>query len=252
MKLNAQHIIFMGDPHSYNNYKHITRFINKYNLTNSLFVLLGDCGVGFNTEKKEKANIKYWNEALSSKNNTIVAIRGNHDNPKYFNNEYSLSHFKLITDYTVIEIENLNIRLLGIGGAISIDRYPNRFIIDPQTKKEYKGRKLGLDYWSEEQVYYNHIVEELTNIDIVFSHSAPNMVYPYTKSGIKEWLGTDHNLENDVNTERNILTKVYDNLKIKNNITHWLYGHFHMSNISYVDDTKFVLVDKEKFYELRI
>jgi hypothetical protein len=48
-------------------------------------------------------------------------IRGNHDDPYYFNNKvFSYSNVELLEDYTILTVGNDNI--LCVGGAISIDR----------------------------------------------------------------------------------------------------------------------------------
>ena len=72
-----------------------------------MLIVAGDCGFGF--EKKEyyeqmvRRNAKRMNQA----NNWIVFVRGNHDNPAYFDGAI---------------LQACNHTILCVGGAISIDR----------------------------------------------------------------------------------------------------------------------------------
>lgn len=83
--------------------------------------MAGDCGFGF--EKKEyyeqmvRRNTKRMNQA----NNWIVFVRGNHDNPAYFDGTtFNYKRFIAVPDYTILQACNHSI--LCVGGAISIDR----------------------------------------------------------------------------------------------------------------------------------
>ncbi len=84
-------------------------------------IVAGDCGFCF--EKKEsyenmvKRNVKRMNEA----NNWIVFIRGNHDNPAYFDGyTFKYKRFIAIPDYTILQARSHTV--LCVGGGISIDR----------------------------------------------------------------------------------------------------------------------------------
>lgn len=84
-------------------------------------IVAGDCSFCF--EKKEsyenmvKRNVKRMNEA----NNWIVFIRGNHDNPAYFDG-YTFKHkrFIAIPDYTILQARSHTV--LCVSKGISIDR----------------------------------------------------------------------------------------------------------------------------------
>ena len=61
------------------------------------------------------------NAVLRKINSVLYCIRGNHDDPSYFNdNIINKSNVKLIKDYSIISVGDKNI--LCIGGAVSIDR----------------------------------------------------------------------------------------------------------------------------------
>lgn len=64
---------------------------------------------------------KKLQKRLASNNCWLVMLRGNHDNPAYFNT-IPIKHrrFLTISDYSVIQACNHNI--LCVGGAVSVDR----------------------------------------------------------------------------------------------------------------------------------
>lgn len=239
-------IVFTGDWHG--EYDRAYRKIKSLDLRDLTIVQVGDFGIGFERKKKDLRKLEVLNEQLKARNIILYVIRGNHDDPEYFYGTTNFSNIKLIPDYTVIGIDG--IKILGVGGAISVDRKPNPDVTINYSGKRWKGRTEGSNYWAEEAFVLKDI--DLSDIDVVFTHSAPDFVTPYTKRGMKKWMKHDPELEADVNAERNGLTKLYENLKATNNISHWFYGHFHFSNIDYIEDTKFVLLDEHEFFELKL
>lgn len=223
-----KNIYCIGDTHSIRvacNY--IEDFINKYNITDSLLIQVGDFGLGFNkvSELEQLTNI---NDILKRTNNELYVIRGNHDNPSYFNGEYIRDNIKLLKDYTVID------NILFIGGAISVDRLM---------------RIKNVSYWEDEKLVYNDIVKTLTNIEYVITHSCPSFV---NKLSDKEFFrlfcnneAETNKLMNDCLEERNTLTQIYNELKSKNNnIRKWYYGHFHNDTCEFIDNTEFQCLDE--------
>ena len=83
--INPSNVIVIGDLHgefSLLNYK-----IKSLEIENSIIIVAGDCGFGF--EKKQYYIDVYnsFKKYLIEKNVTVLFIRGNHDDPDYFNNE---------------------------------------------------------------------------------------------------------------------------------------------------------------------
>lgn len=116
----AKTIIVSGDIHGDFN-QLVFKLCIQYQLTNTLLIVAGDCGFGF--EKKEyyeqmvRRNVKRMNQA----NNWIVFVRGNHDNLAYFDGSmFNFKRFIAVPDYAILQACNHTI--LCVGGAISIDR----------------------------------------------------------------------------------------------------------------------------------
>lgn len=91
-------------------------------MTDTLLIMVGDCGFGFEKPGYYDIIFNRNSSRLSDANNLVVMVRGNNDDPTYFNEE-NIAYERILTipDYSVIQAYEHNI--LCIGGAISIDRY---------------------------------------------------------------------------------------------------------------------------------
>jgi len=238
-----KHLLFCGDIHD--NYDAIPNFIRDHELDNCAVFQVGDFGIGFILEQKEEKRLNYLNNRMKISNSDVFAIRGNHDNPKYFTGETKLSNVTLLKDYSVVNINGWNI--LGVGGAVSVDRWDRPGFWKPE-KKRYS-------WWKDEVfVLREDILNELRDIDIVITHSAPNFCNPLTKTGAAEWIEKDKDLALDLTIERGHLAIMYEILRKNNKISEWYYGHFHYNTKTYYDNAVFYaldidnLVQSNKFY----
>ena len=241
-------IIFSGDWHK--DFKKIIKEIKRFDLRDCTIFQVGDFGMGFETMKKDLRTLAYLNRELKTRSIQLYAIRGNHDDPKYFDGSISTSNVKLLPDYSTLKVDGQNI--LCIGGAISIDRKPNTQQVD-KYGKPWKGRKEGINYWTDEGLVYKpELLKDLNDIDIVITHSAPDFCEPRSKGGLSIWAMEDPGLIEECAVERNNLSKIYDYLKAnKCPLKHWLYGHFHSSVREQFENTNFILLDINEFYEIR-
>jgi len=230
IKNKIDNIAVIGDSHE--NFKGILYYSNSfYKLENSLVFAAGDFGVGRFTESHYINIFYHYNKELIKNNNTVIVIRGNHDDPLYFNNgNLNHSNIILVPDYTVVTVGNINILL--VGGAISVDRVQRL--------------RKGNTYWFDEAFVYDEEKLDKINKKIthVITHSAPNFCFPDKKDGIMHWLLNDEGLLYDINKERADHTKLYEYL-IKNGhpIKEWFYGHFHGSKVEYINDIKYTMLN---------
>lgn len=242
-------MIVFGDVHG--NFANIKYNIKMKNLSDTDLFMLGDFGVGFIERNQDIKNIENLNTFLKEKNLILWTLRGNHDNPIFFNGDYILSNLKLMPDYSVVDIVEIDIegnehnhKILMVGGAISIDR---RYRLSLMQKNAIMGRDIE-SYWFDE----NFILDEdklklYTGITKVITHTAPEFCYPDNNTYgfsqiVHEFAKDDPKLYNELNKERSDLTKMYDILMINNNITSWGYGHFHNDKVTDYNGTKFHLV----------
>ena len=197
-------ICLLGDVHGKFNYLR-AKIINA-KLNNCYLICVGDLGIGFNFPDLEKKDLEDLNLFFKKRNISFLSIRGNHDDPKPFNNNFTLSNFELIPDYTLRIINDE--RFLFVGGAHSIDRYMRQ--------------QKGFGWWSDEAfVLKPDLIQEC---DILITHSAPGWLYP---SPLPSYVipSEDINLYKDCAEEKNNIDSLVKQCKASRIYT----GHFHES-----------------------
>ncbi len=231
---NIKSIIGAGDLHGQIE-SLVFKLQEQYKITDSVCFCAGDIGLGFYKENYYLNLFKQLNNKLSKKNNTLLLIRGNHDDPGYWTTEkFNTSNILLIPDYTIVTVNDK--KVLCVGGAISIDRTL---------------RKDGIDYWKNENFTFKEDKLNQVTADIVITHSAPTFCFPNSKSEIKYWLEKDHNLEKDIDQERDFHNNLYYKLILNgHHPTKWIYGHFHNSCNHRINETDFILLNELELAEL--
>jgi hypothetical protein len=265
-------VCFVGDTHHL--WKNFREEVERLDLRDTAIFHLGDGGFGFYPRGYTIAELTKQNEWLKQRNCIMYNIRGNHDNPIWFTAEAkmieffraedrkilpgmredfffladyetpikyaefitTLSNIKFVPDYTVIREGGQNI--LCIGGAISIDRIV---------------RKAGRDYFPNEVVAYKpSMLKNLRDVNVVATHIMPHFIPPFNQDSelIRNYATHDKNLVAELVEERQIMTKIYKDITVNNDITLWAYGHMHSWNNTFYEKTKFVCVPPNKSYKL--
>ena len=251
----AKSIVVSGDIHGDFNLL-VYKLCVQYQMKDTVLIVAGDCGFGFEKkayyEQMVRRNAKRMNDA----NNWIVFVRGNHDNPAYFDGkQFKHRRFVAVPDYSIISACKHTI--LCIGGGISIDR---NYRIDMWKRYCSKHGKYGqsqdkLDknfYWSNEVPVYDeemlNLINEQYAVDIVISHTAPDFCELITKRGLYSFATCDEKLLEDVENERATMTKIYNHLVHDvHPLSHWYYGHFHQSWHSSIEGVLFKMLDIMEF-----
>jgi DNA repair exonuclease SbcCD nuclease subunit len=246
-------IAVIGDVHG--EWGLIRDKIKYYDLQDACVFQAGDFGVGFRYNdprepRKERKRLLELNNFLKKRNIFLYVVRGNHDNPMFFDGNHNFTNIIFMQDYDVIEIGEH--RILGIGGATSVDRKPS-YIFKDDRGKDWPGRKEGVHWWPNEKIIYDE--EKLNNlygIDIVVTHTAPDFVYPPVIGGtVLKWCACDQELKEELIAERELITKIYRKLDEINLIKFWYFGHFHQTNTQKHEMTKFCLLDIGEFREVK-
>ena len=217
-------IYFTGDIHGeFNSFNYgITK---RYGIKNAHVIVAGDIGMGFYKHNYYVDMFKSINKRFEALNIHVYFVRGNHDNPDYFNNtpeDMIFSNVHLVRDYTVLHIEGHNI--LCVGGAASVDK---------------KFRTKDIDWWEFENVLpYQEL--NCKNIDIVVTHCAPIFCPP--KYERISWM--DDELDEKSRGDRLLLAKLYFDLIKNNDVKYWFYGHYHNSYESHLSNGYFTDIDK--------
>ena len=119
----------------------------KLDVANVGYLQVGDFGIGHTNDIREDVDRLFaLDRILQEFRSYLYIIRGNHDDPSWFKAENfkevkdKLENIMFIPDYTVLTLDLEN--FLFVGGAISIDRVPNR-------------TKAWPAYWTDEGFIYD-------------------------------------------------------------------------------------------------
>ena len=200
-------IFYIGDHHG--DWKQLFWFANRLKLENCYLISVGDSGIGFRPKNEQIENINVLNNKFKKLDITFMSIRGNHDDPSYYNgdNKIQLDNFQTIEDYTVMEHNGKLIQF--IGGATSIDR---------------SMRREGISYWSGESLNFQK--DGLQKVDTLVSHTAPSWCFPQGfNEMVYSWAREDADLLEELTDERAVMSEI---AKVCQPSLH-LYGHFHDS-----------------------
>ena len=244
---DAKQVVVCGDIHGAFETL-VYRTSTQYSMTDTLIIVAGDCGFGF-----ERLNyyVNLYNgiaNKLKKANNWIVFVRGNHDDPSYFHDEkISYDRFRCVPDYSVIKACGLDI--LCIGGGVSIDR------LTRQLEDARYIRKETATYWADEMpVLGEEKIKEISEcclIDTVVTHTAPSFCPLLDKNGLRDWAVYDPQLMVDCDMERITMDRIYWALKENGHpVYRWYYAHFHKKWFCKYQDTDFRMLDIMEFAEV--
>lgn len=249
----AKGVVVVGDIHGDFN-KLIHKCCIRYKVRDALIVVAGDCGFGFERPGYYDYVYERNRRFLNGSNCWVVFVRGNHDNPIYFNGVSRILHerFMTVPDYTVLTA--CGHTLLCLGGAVSLDR-------GPRMKSPYY-QPFRLDdplrpnvYWPGEPPYFDEAaldeVGERFAIDVVVTHTAPSLCERIVKQGLYYFSVDDDDLLADVEAERHVMDQLYDYLVAHGHpLCQWFYSHFHQSWHYEFNGVMFNLLDIMEFKEV--
>ena len=249
----AKGIVVSGDIHGDFNLLFYKCCI-QYGMTDTLVIVAGDCGFGFEQQGYYENVYKRNRKRLANCNNWILFVRGNHDNPAYFNDS-PIRHSRWMTlpDYSVVRA--CGHEILCVGGAISTDR--SYRMSDPHYHFPKTEEPLARNiYWQNEYPVFNidklDAVNKGYSIDTVITHTAPSFCELTSRSGFANMPIRDEDLTAHVKYERQVMDKILDYLKSKGHpLRHWYYGHFHQSWHQEIDGVQYNLLDIMELREIK-
>lgn len=254
-----EQLLALGDIHG--EYEKLITIIKRYELENAYIIQVGDFGVGFENIIKETRRLKNLNKYLLKRNIIMYAIRGNHDNPVFFNgwpNDFmkyyttvkkyeesvvtkvikeieSFDNIKFVEDYTVLDI--FNNKLLCIGGALSVDR---------------KSREENKSWWPNETLDLDiNKLNEIERVDYLFLHTAPKTVHliiPHY-SNVDEYSEKDDFLIHDLEQEKKDADIIYKKA-IAKGMKQFYCGHFHKKVSMDIDGIPARIIDINEFVSI--
>lgn len=224
-------MIFVGDVHG--KFQEFIELIK--NCQDETIIQVGDFGLMGGTDLGvwvEILNMKRLSDCLVENHCLLYVVRGNHDNPMFWNGGFSdYPNICFIEDYTRLTIEGKVV--LFVGGGISLDR---------------KGRTPGVNWWKNEKI--KSIPKNFDcSCDILVTHIPTPMYFAKIPSSIvlDYWLAKDEKLAGDLVSERKLIEKIYK----QSNCKWWMSGHFHQSDRNYTEQCNFINLDELEIFELR-
>ena len=224
--MKQRRIIFLGDTHG--EWDTVFRVLDGHEIQDVLLIHVGDIGVGFVSPEKQKRQFDILNDRFKKRKINFVGIKGNHDDPKYFDGSVCMSNFELLPDYTKREINGE--KFLFIGGAVSVDRLR---------------RTPEVSWWSGEEIVFKP--ELIDKCDVLVTHSAPIWNGPNDKAGISGWCDRDPTLWDDCSRERRVMNEI---IRLSQPTSHFC-GHFHCQSIAVNDGCYSRILDIHELYEYK-
>jgi len=183
-------------------------------------LVVGDFGAGFGRPKSMDVAYGKVRAALEKNDICIYTIRGNHDNPAFFDGKHDYDRLHFLPDHSIVEL--CGKRIYPVGGAVSEDID----FVDPQTRKSRRMINNSLIrsgsskrvWWPDEAP--TQIAECFpTAVDIVVSHEAPLMLAPLT---------TRPNHMREKTFLKILESRIYLDFVMRAiKPSHWFYGHYH-------------------------
>ena len=243
---HAKSVVICGDIHG-DFTQLVYEMCIRYDMHDTLVIVAGDCGFGFEKPAYYEQIFRRIQTRLTGNNCWIAMMRGNHDDPSYFQ-EQKISHqrFRTMPDYTVVH--TCGHHILCVGGAISIDRR-----IRLEEMMHHPGKQY---YWPNEAPSYDEPqMDEISKtgirVDTVVTHTAPSFCELQSKQGLISWAAYDTELLADCENERKQMDMLLARLRQNNHpLTRWYYGHFHHSWHSEIDGIFYKMLDIMEFHTI--
>ena len=187
-------------------------------------LLVGDFGAGFGRPKSMVVAYGKVRATLEKNDICIYTIRGNHDDPAFFDGNHDFERLHFLPDHCIIEL--CGKRIYPIGGAVSTDID----LVDPLSRKSRRMINDSLiKFGSSRRVWWPDEAPSVPStssgalsperVDIVMSHEAPLSFEPPLVRAVyvrdETWL--------KIVESRKYLDYVLQTVKP----ALWFYGHYH-------------------------
>lgn len=228
-------IIAIGDVHG--KISRLTDSIQDLGVKGANFIQVGDFGLGFDSPIKESKKLHELDIMLQNNDCRMWVIRGNHDNPMFWDPSFSYetTNITFVPDNTLLEIGEK--KCFFAGGAISIDR---------------KNRMKGVSYWPKEAYVWNRPNETPTNIDVVFTHDVYHPCSPFSVDSpfTERRMNLDGELRSDLVESQEQMKQLYDFVSSINPEFSWYHGHYHESRFTANGGQKTYCLSELEFKEV--
>lgn len=267
---NAKSVVVCGDIHGKFD-ELVYRMVTMYQMTDTVVIVAGDCGFGFHRRGYYDQVYNRVLPKLERANCWVVFVRGNHDNPAYFDGEeINKERWIAVPDYSTVAA--CGKRILCVGGATSVDRanredyklkdgwaeFRRKYCQGDKSMLVKSGLIFAGDFWPDEEPYFDpdalsEIMSEGIVIDTVVSHIPPSMCEDVTPP---TWLSylveNDPTLPDDMKRDRETMDALLEYLRRHcHPVCNWLYGHYHHSWNAEIDGIHYTMLKTFEMKELR-
>jgi hypothetical protein len=199
----------LGDHHS--NYDDLIRALLRRGLRHCRIIHVGDGEEGY-PDSWDSETAEQLDNAFASLEIEYLSIRGNHSNPNVFDGSVILPNFKLLPDYTRLEIDNET--WLLVGGAISVnrlDRIPNE------------------TWWVKEEMILDESRAQPS--DVLVTHSSPSWTTPPSNELLRYYIESEAaigttSLRRELRDEAARHDRLFEIVQPRR----WYHGHHHDSS----------------------
>jgi len=237
-------LFFLGDTHGKN--KQIASHLMKGKadrLERKMVVHVGDFGIGFMSDIREEIRkLDILNTSLVEQNIWLYIIRGNHDDPSWFDGTpIFTSNIVFVRDHTLFTValkdRTKPVKIYCNGGAVSIDRIRG---------KNWKDEKFTCPSDIE-------LLEIPTDLDVIVTHNRPLGCHPTVyNDAVMRWCTLDNELDFDLRKEQVEMKRMFDSIRkhndVRNNILHY-FGHYHWSHKERIGDIAHITLAKAELAE---
>jgi len=218
-------VYVVGDTHG--NWKPLKYKIKSFDMSDCTIINVGDIGLGFKSYNRQEEELVGVNEFFKERGIELFGIRGNHDDPHFFDGGYSFSNMEFLQDYAVRTFNDKIFQF--IGGAVSVDRMH---------------RREGESYWKDEK--FNFDPNKCVKCDVLITHSTPSWNGPTDKAPISNWLMVDKDLWPELQQERADHDKVIELCKPSRHYC----GHFHLNETAEHNGCRSRILDIDELLEI--
>lgn len=203
--LEEKPIILIGDVHG--DWHFLREFAIKFPEFN--VIQLGDFGMGYMEPSKQHFKLDNLSKVFEKANSHLYVIRGNHDDPKYFDDRVINDRITFLRDYSVLTTYNGD-RIQLVGGGISVDR---------KLREENKG------WWKGEKIVFSPV--KIEKVDCFLSHVPPkNFILDkfQTNGFVDVFCKEDLTLREELKEEQELMQNLFDLSQA--NLSY--FGHMHV------------------------
>ncbi|PBC73856.1 metallophosphoesterase family protein [Fibrobacter intestinalis] len=189
-------------------------------IRNADILVVGDFGAGFGRPKSMDVAYAKICTTLVENDICLYTIRGNHDDPSFFDGSHDYERLHFLPDHRIVEL--CGKKIYPIGGAVSTDID----LVDPLTRKSRRMQNDALvKFGSSKRIWWPDEApsKALENIpkttDIIVSHEAP--------------LSFEPSLTREAHVRDDTWQKVVESRRYLDDVLkavlppRWFYGHYH-------------------------